>query len=175
MTTAIPDFLWIDDCVRARQLLHRQTCVQVDANLLIRFVCKLAAIEGSLRFCIEKIQIVGLANMRKTILRNPRPHLKFFTFGETESIEWGGNAVKGVKQMPTPTRHSLSVPLRVENGKFDHTMRACFNASSLGSGVDRHVVYITRYKPADKSPKFAGQNIGLAIHCADDVARLQCN
>jgi hypothetical protein len=45
MIEAIPYFLWVNDCIRSRELLHGQTCVQVNPDLLIGFIGKLAAIE----------------------------------------------------------------------------------------------------------------------------------
>jgi hypothetical protein len=51
-------------------------------------------------------------------------------------------------------------------------MRARFDTSSIRPEIDGDMIDIARHKPADETPEFAGQNIGLAIPRADDVARL---
>jgi len=50
MRKSIPDFLWIHNIVRARQLFHGKPGVQVDADLLICLIYQLAAIKGIFPF-----------------------------------------------------------------------------------------------------------------------------
>jgi hypothetical protein len=60
----------------------------------------------------------------------------------------------------------------IRHVKGDNAARARFDAASIGSQVDRDVIHIAGYEPTDESPKFTGQNIGLAVHRADNVTRL---
>jgi hypothetical protein len=55
VTKSIPYFLRVDDRVRAGELFHGKAGVQIYADLLIRLVCKLAAVERNVHFGIEKI------------------------------------------------------------------------------------------------------------------------
>ena len=45
MTESIPDFLRINDRIGSGKLFHGEASVQVNADLLIRFISELAAIE----------------------------------------------------------------------------------------------------------------------------------
>src|SRR5215203_290158 len=142
MTEAIPDLLWIDNLVRARQLLHRQACIQVDANPLIGLIGKLTTVERLFRLGIQKIQVVRLAELRKTIVRDATTHFRLLIFRDFQCVNRGNYSIKRVEQMSTTARHALCVPLAIEDREFDHAMRTCFHASSLRSKIDGDVVYI---------------------------------
>src|SRR5512139_120412 len=74
VTESIPYLLRINDRVRAGELFHGETGVQVDADLLIGLVGKLTAVERLTRFGVEKVQVVRLAHLSETIFREPRAH-----------------------------------------------------------------------------------------------------
>src|SRR5215204_760444 len=50
VTESVPNLLWINNGVGARELLHGETGVQINTDLLICFIYQLAAVEGILIF-----------------------------------------------------------------------------------------------------------------------------
>ena len=87
MGKAFPNFLRIDDPVRAGKLFHGETGVQVDANGLIRLVHKLAAIKGLFGFCVEEIEVIRFAQLCKNILRHGCAHVDFVIVRIAENIQ----------------------------------------------------------------------------------------
>ena len=63
MWKSIPNFLWIDDGVGSGEVLHSQTSIQINTNLLVSLIGKLAAVKRFLGLRIEEIQIIGLADL----------------------------------------------------------------------------------------------------------------
>jgi len=68
-------------------------------------------------------------------------------------------------------RHAFGVP-NAWSVERDYPARTGLYAASVWSEIDGHVVHVTGYEPTDEQPKLSGQNIGLAIHRANDVACL---
>src|SRR6185503_7330128 len=101
--------------------------------------------------------------------------LGLLLLGSLQSVQRGGDTVEGVKQQPAAARHALGAPLSIENREFDHPVRARFDAASIRTDVNRDMVHITWDETTHQPPELTGQDIWLAVHRADDVARLQRN
>src|SRR5215212_11486424 len=99
----------------------------------------------------------------------------FFLLRNFQPIEGRSNSVKGIKQQSALEGHPFSVPMPVWHIKGDYATRARFDASSIGSKIDCHMIYFARDKPTHETPKLAGQNIRLAVHRTDNIARLDRN
>ena len=67
MTKPIPDLLRVDDVIRAGELFHGETSVQVNPYLLVCLIRQLTAIERLFRFRVKEVQIVRFADLRQTI------------------------------------------------------------------------------------------------------------
>jgi len=63
--------------------------------------------------------------------------------------------------------------LSVKNRKLNHAIRTRLYASPLWTCINRDMVNVTRHKPTNEPPKLSGQNVGLAVHRADQITGLQ--
>ena len=62
-----PYLLRIDDGVRARELFHAQAGIEIEPYLLVSLVYQLAAIKGILSLGVQKIQVIGFAELLQRI------------------------------------------------------------------------------------------------------------
>src|SRR5258706_2439772 len=172
MTKPLPNLLRIDDRVRPGDLLHRETRVQVNVHLLIRLIRQLTAIERLFCLRVEEIQVIGLSDLRETIRANFLAHFILFFLAKSKRIQQRNDSVKGIKQQSALNRHAFGIPTPVRHIECDHTARTGFNTASIWTNVNRYVVHVARHQPTDEPPELTRQNIRLAVHRADDIARL---
>src|SRR6266540_1555756 len=96
----------------------------------------------------------------------------FFVFCNFQSVERGGDSIKGIEQQSTFECHTFRVPMFAWHIEGGHAACAGLDTSAVRSEVDRDVIHFSRHEPTHETPKLAWQNIRLAVHRADDVACL---
>ena len=172
MRASAPNFLRIDDEIRPGQVLHGQSRVQVDADALVGFVRQLAAIKSILPFRVQEIQVVWLAHLRQAVIRHGQPRLPLLFRGKSLPVQRIRHAVERVHQQAAFGHGVFGFPDAVVDFKRDHALRARLDTASLGAEIDDGVVHVARHQPSHQPPEFAGQDVGLAVHRADNVACL---
>ena len=53
----------------------------------------------------------------------------------------------------------------------DHAQRASFHKTTIGAEIDGNMIHITRHQPSHQTPKFARQDVRLAVHRTNHIAR----